>query len=156
MKKVLPVAGISLVLDQIIKIIVITNMDLYDSINIINNFFNITYVRNTGAAWSILSGNTMLLSVIALVALVLMYFYCIKDKLLTNFESISYGLLIGGAFGNLIDRMIHGYVIDYLDFKIFNYDFPVFNLADICIVIGVILICISLIGGELNERTKSL
>lgn len=155
MKKILPIAGISLVLDQIIKIIVIMNMNLYDSINIINNFLNITYVRNTGAAWSILSGNTMLLSIVALIALIVMYFYCIKDKVLTNFESLSYGLLIGGAFGNLIDRILYGYVIDYLDFKIFNYDFPVFNLADICIVIGVILIGISLIGGELNGRIKN-
>lgn len=155
MKKILPIAGISLVLDQIIKVIVITNMSLYDSVSVINNFFNITYVRNTGAAWSILSGNTMLLSVISLVALVLIYFYCIKDKKLTKFETLSYGLLIGGTFGNLVDRIFYGYVIDYLDFKIFSYNFPVFNLADICIVIGVILICISLIGGELDDRTKN-
>lgn len=155
MKKMLPITLISLLLDQIIKIIVITNMNLYDSINVINNFFNITYVRNNGAAWSILSGNTMLLIVISLVALGLIYFYFIKDKNLTRLENFSYGLLMGGTIGNLIDRIIYGYVIDYLDFKIFSYNFPVFNLADICIVMGVILICSSLIGGEIHDRNKN-
>ena len=68
MKKILPVVGISFFLDQIIKLLIIINMPLYKSINIIDTFFNITYVRNNGAAWSILSGNTMLLIMISLIA----------------------------------------------------------------------------------------
>lgn len=155
MKKMLPIILTSLLLDQVVKFVVITNMDLFESINIIDNFFNITYVRNNGAAWSILSGNTLLLIFISLIALVLIYYYFIKDKKLTELEGISYSLLIGGTIGNLIDRIFHGYVIDYLDFKIFGYNFPVFNFADICIVIGIILICIALIGGELNDRNKN-
>lgn len=154
MKKMLYVIGISLILDQIIKVVVSSNMSLYQSINIINNFFSITYVRNNGAAWSILSGNRLFLIIISLLALGLIYLYFIKNKELTKLENFSYGLLIGGTIGNLIDRIIHGYVIDYLDFKIFNYSFPVFNLADICIVIGVILVCVSLIGGEIRDRDK--
>ena len=130
-------------------------MPLYKSINIIDNFFNITYVRNNGAAWSILSGNTMLLIMISLIALFLIYFWFIKDKELNKWENIGYGLLIGGTLGNLFDRIVYGYVIDYLDFKIFNYNFPIFNLADMCIVIGVILICINLIGGEICDRNKN-
>lgn len=154
MKKMLPTIGISLVLDQVIKIIIINSMNLYQSVNIINSVFNITYVRNNGAAWSILSGNRILLILISIVALTLIYFYFIKDKKLTKLENFSYGLLIGGTVGNLIDRIIYGYVIDYLDFKIFSYSFPVFNFADICIVIGIALICISLIGGEMRDRTR--
>lgn len=155
MKKILPITIISLLLDQIVKILVINNMNLFDSINIIDNFFKITYVRNTGAAWSILSGNTILLIFISLIALVAIYLYFIKNKQLNKLENISYGLLIGGILGNLVDRIIHGYVIDYLDFKIINYDFPIFNIADICIVISIILIGISLIVGEMNERNKN-
>lgn len=155
MKKILPITIISLFIDQLVKIIVINNMNLFDSINIITNFFKITYVRNTGAAWSILSGNTWFLIAISLIALVVIYLYFIKDKKLNKLESISYGLLIGGILGNLIDRIIYGYVIDYLDFKIINYDFPIFNIADICIVISIILIGISLIVGEKNARNKN-
>lgn len=151
----LPIIGVSLVLDQIIKIIVSSLMHLYDSINVINNFLSITYVRNNGAAWSILSGNRWLLITISVVALIFIYLYFIKGKNLTKLEIISYGLLIGGTLGNLFDRVIYGYVIDYLDFRIFTYNFPVFNLADICIVIGITLICISLIGGEVHDRTKN-
>lgn len=155
MKKILPITIVSLLLDQIIKIFVINNMNLFDSINIIDNFFNITYVRNTGAAWSILSGSTLLLIIISLIALVAIYLYFIRNNNLNRLESISYGLLIGGILGNLVDRIIYGYVIDYLDFKIINYDFPIFNIADICIVISIILIGIIVIVGEINEGNKN-
>jgi len=151
----LPIISIIILLDQIIKFLVIANMNLFDSINVVENFFNITYVRNNGAAWSILSGNTLLLIVISIIALILIYFYFIKNQKLNNLENISYSLLIGGTVGNLIDRVFLGYVVDYLDFKIFSYNFPVFNLADICIVIGIFLICITLIGGEINDRNKN-
>lgn len=155
MKKILPITIISLLLDQIVKILVINNINLFDSINIIDNFFSITYVRNTGAAWSILSGSTILLIFISLIALVVIYLYFIKNRHLNKLENISYGLLTGGILGNLFDRIIHGYVIDYLDFKIINYDFPIFNIADICIVISIILIGIDLIVGEMNERNNN-
>ena len=155
MKKILPITIIVLLLDQLVKITVINNMNLFDSINIINDFLSITYVRNTGAAWSILSGSTLLLILISIIALVAIYLYFIKDKKLNKLENISYGLLMGGILGNLIDRIIYGYVIDYLDFRIINYDFPIFNIADICIVISIILIGITLIVGEVNERNKN-
>ena len=87
-------------------------------------------------------------------ALLLIYFFLIKNKKLTNLEQISYGILTGGIIGNLIDRIIHGFVIDYLDFKIFNYYFPVFNLADIMIVIGMFLIIIQVLKGDKNEQTN--
>lgn len=155
MKKILPITIISLLLDQIVKILVINNMNLFDSINIIDDLFKITYVRNTGAAWSILSDSTLLLIFISIIALVVIYLYFIKNRNLNKLENISYGLLMGGILGNLLDRIIHGYVIDYLDFKIINYDFPIFNIADICIVISIILIGISLIVGEMNERNNN-
>ena len=155
MKKILPISLLLVVIDQIVKIRVINKMTLQQSIIVINNFFNITYVRNTGAAWSILSGNVLLLIMISVIALGVIYYYLIKDKELNKINIISYSMLIGGIIGNLIDRVVHGYVIDYLDFKIFNYNFPIFNIADALIVISIIIIGISLIVGEYCEQNRN-
>lgn len=155
MKKILPISLLLVVIDQIVKILVINKMALQQSIIVINNFFNITYVRNTGAAWSILSGNVLLLIMISVIALGVIYYYLIKDKELNKIDIISYSMLIGGIIGNLIDRVVHGYVIDYLDFKIFNYNFPIFNIADTLIVISIIIIGISLIVGEYREQNRN-
>lgn len=155
MKKILPISLLLIVIDQVVKILVISKLALQQSITIINNFFNITYVRNTGAAWSILSGNVLLLIMISVLALVAIYYYLIKDKYLNKIDIVSYSMLIGGIIGNLIDRIVHGYVIDYLDFKIFNYNFPIFNIADTLIVISIIIIGISLIVGEYREQNRN-
>lgn len=155
MKKILPISLLLIVIDQVVKILVISKLALQQSIIIINNFFNITYVRNTGAAWSILSGNVLLLIMISVLALVAIYYYLIKDKYLNKIDIVSYSMLIGGIIGNLIDRIVHGYVIDYLDFKIFNYNFPIFNIADTLIVISIIIIGISLIVGEYREQNRN-
>ena len=155
MKKILPISLLLVVIDQVVKILVINKMALQQSIIVINNFFNITYVRNTGAAWSILSGNVLLLIMISVIALGVIYYYLIKDKKLNTIDTISYSMLIGGIIGNLIDRVVHGYVIDYLDFKIFNYNFPIFNIADTLIVISIIIIGISLIVGEYREQNRN-
>lgn len=155
MKKILPISLLLIVIDQIVKILVINKMALQQSIIVINNFFNITYVRNTGAAWSILSGNVLLLIMISVLALVTIYYYLIKDKDLNKIDIVSYSMLIGGIIGNLIDRIVHGYVIDYLDFKIFNYNFPIFNLADTFIVIGVILLLLKELRKENNLDSRN-
>lgn len=155
MKKILPISLLLVVIDQIVKILVINKMALQQSIIVINNFFNITYVKNTGAAWSILSGNVLLLIMISIIALGVIYYYLIKGKELKKIDIVSYSMLIGGIIGNLIDRVVHGYVIDYLDFKIFNYNFPIFNIADTLIVISIIIIGISLIVGEYREQNRN-
>ena len=79
----------------------------------------------------------------------------IKDKELRKQDTIVYGLLIGGIMGNLIDRIVYGSVIDYLDFNIFGYDFPIFNLADTLICISVFFLIIDIIKGEIYERNRS-
>ena len=148
MKKVL---GFSLLLasfDQIVKIIVNNSMTLNASITIIKDFFNITYVHNNGAAWSLFSGNRFFLIAIAIVALIFIYYFLLKNKKLSKIETITYILLIGGIVGNLCDRILFGYVIDYFDFNIFGYEFPIFNIADIAIVVGVILLIVAIIKGE--------
>lgn len=142
MKKIAIISLICIAIDQIIKAAVVTNMEFANSINVINNFFRLTYLQNTGAAWSILSGNRIFLVAITLIALIIIYYVFIKDKKLKSHEMIFYGVLLGGILGNLVDRVRFGYVIDYLDFNIFSYHYPVFNFADICIVISIIILLI--------------
>lgn len=155
-KKMLPISVVCILIDQVLKIIIDSRMILNTSEEIISGFFNISYVQNYGAAWSMLNGNRVFLILVAIFSLGLFYTYFIKNKELTNLEMISYGILVGGIMGNLLDRIIYGYVIDYLDFRIFTYDFPVFNFADICIVISVGLIIIKMfIEGDKNAKIYS-
>ena len=136
MKRIISYSFILVLIDQIIKVVV-SNMK--NNIVIIKNFFSLTYVENTGAAFSILESKRIFLIIIAIGALYLIYKFLIKDKKLKKIEILTYSLLIGGIVGNLIDRIIYGYVIDYLEFILFNHYMPIFNFADICIVIGTIL-----------------
>ena len=153
LKTLLLTLFLSVLLDQIIKIVVSYNMGINDTISIINNFFSITYVTNIGAAWSILSGGRILLILLAILAINLIYFMFIYKKEIDKKNQIFYGLLLGGIIGNLIDRIVFGYVIDYLDFNIFGYNFPVFNLADILITLSVIFIVIfSKVKNENSSR----
>lgn len=143
MKKVYIIALISLIIDQIVKILVSNYLILGQTIKIINNFFYLTYVQNTGAAFSILIGYRYILIIITLIFLYYLYKYTKKQTNPNKLAILSHGLLLGGIIGNLIDRIIYGYVIDYLDFMIFNYNFPIFNLADTFIVIGCIILVIN-------------
>ncbi len=151
MRKIIVTTFICILLDQLLKILCLNSLDMGESINIISNFWNITLVSNTGAAFSILSSSTPFLIIVSLITIILIYFFFIKGQNLKTYQTILYGLLLGGIIGNLIDRIIYGAVIDYLDFNIFGYNFPVFNLADTFIVIGVILIIIDIIRGARNE-----
>lgn len=138
MKKIVIISSLLVIIDQLIKIIVTKNIILNSTLILVNNFFSLTYVKNTGAAFSILTDNVLLLIIISLASLVAIYLYFIKNKNLTKIEVVILGFLIGGLLGNLVDRVIYGYVVDYLSFTIFNYSFPIFNLADICLVLSTI------------------
>lgn len=140
MKKITGIGIIVVLVDQILKLLVSSAMSVNASKEIISNFFNISLVHNDGAAWSILSGNRLLLIVISLIALILIYFLFVKGKQLTSLDILTYGILMGGIVGNLLDRIIHGYVVDFLDFRLLGYNYPVFNFADCCIVIAACLL----------------
>ncbi|MGN1000710.1 MAG: signal peptidase II [Bacilli bacterium] len=146
------IAIFGIVLDQISKLYIASNLTLYKKNPIINNFFNVTYVQNKGAAWGILDGNTVFLVLITLIALFIIIRFIFKEENLTKLDILSYGLLLGGITGNFIDRILRGFVIDFLDFYIFGYDFPVFNIADIMIVISVIIMVVSYLRGDINEN----
>ena len=134
-------------IDIISKLIIDNFFNLNETKVIITNFFSLTKVYNTGASWNILAGHRFVLIIITLIILVLLFLY--QNKFKENKRNIlAFSLLYGGIIGNLLDRLIYGYVIDFLDFNIFGYDYPVFNIADICIVIGIILLIIAILKKE--------
>jgi len=131
------------VFDQLIKYYINRFLKINTGIDIIPNFFRILHIRNNGAAFSILENNTILLVIISVLFLVILDRYIKKEKSFTKLSIISLGMIMGGIFGNLMDRIIYHSVIDYLSFNIFNHNFPIFNLADICITVGVVLLIIN-------------
>lgn len=129
-------------LDQLTKIIVDRSMALHGSIPIIDGLFNLTYVRNTGAAFGMFSRThqAFRLPFLLLVSVVAIGFILAMIRRLRDEETgmiIALAFILGGALGNLIDRMLHGEVIDFLDVYWSNYHWPAFNLADSFITIGV-------------------
>jgi len=127
-------------LDQLSKYLVATYMEAGESIAVIKDFFHLTYVRNPGAAFGMLPYRTVLLVVITLLVIGLIIYY--YRTLPPGFWLMKAGLALqlGGAIGNMIDRVRSSYVIDFLDFKIWP---PVFNLADSAIVVGIIIFLLS-------------
>jgi len=124
------------------KLLISNLMNVNDSIRIIRNFFYITYVRNTGAAWSIFSGKVLGLIFVSLLIIGFIIYYIYKNNPKSILEKVGYSMILGGAIGNLFDRIFYGYVIDFLDFIIFGYDYPIFNLADSFIFVGVLLLVV--------------
>ena len=152
---VIPV-GIILLLDQVTKIYVMSHMSLHDSITVIDGFFNITYIRNPGAAFGFLADSSPVFRSIFFVGVavmaIIMILYLIKkisdEKLLLTF---CLSLILGGAVGNLIDRVRFGEVIDFLDFYLFSYHWPAFNVADSAITVGAIILVMEMI----KKKTKA-
>ncbi len=152
-KKILIIAFIVVIIDQVTKYFIDSYLNLNQSITIIKNFFNITYIHNSGAAWGIFKNNSVFLVLISLVILVI--FITQLNKFKKNIKNIlALGLIIGGLIGNLIDRIFFSHVKDFLDFNIFGYDYPIFNIADISVVIGAILLIIAIIRGEDNDSAR--
>ncbi len=133
------------VLDQASKIyLTLVNKTSPIDLEVIRGFFRITYTCNDGAAFSILKGKRVFFIIMTIIVIFLIVYYLLKNKVYWV-EKYSLLLIISGAVGNLIDRIMYGYVIDFLDFIIFGYDFPVFNIADSFITIGAIGLIISIL-----------
>lgn len=142
-----------LVLDQLTKMIVDRTMALHQSIPIIDGVFSLTYVRNTGAAFGIFSGSheAFRLPFLILVSVLALGFVVVMLKRLRDEEKgliTALSLIIGGAIGNLVDRILYGEVIDFLDFYWSHYHWPAFNVADSCITIGVLITLFYLIRAK--------
>ena len=148
-KKILLIPLYGLLFDQIIKFLVskyITN------VTIIPNFISLIYAENDGVAFSMLSGSRIIIIIISIILLSFLTYYMNKDYVSKKKDDIlmdvSYGLLFGGILGNLLDRIIRGIVIDYISINIIGYHFPIFNLADVMITIGVIIMIIRTLKSE--------
>lgn len=138
MKKIFSIAVTIIIFDQIMKYVFCNAINMGESIIIIPNFFSFTLVKNTGVAFSLFSGSQIPIILLAIMIIIGLFKWIQKQEL-TIWKVIAFGILYGGIFGNLIDRIFRAGVIDYLDFTIFGYSFAIFNFADICVVCGAIL-----------------
>ena len=136
-----------LLLDQIVKYAVRTNMVQGQSIPIISGIFHLTYIENPGAAFGILSNHRILFLVMTVAITGIMFYLYMQLRNKKSLTAFSLALVISGAIGNFIDRFFQGTVTDMFDFQIW----PIFNIADICICVGLALLCYLLIfkGEEL-------
>ncbi|UXR77030.1 MULTISPECIES: signal peptidase II [unclassified Staphylococcus] len=145
---------IVLIADQLTKWVIATQMMIGESFNVIPNFLSITSHRNDGAAWGILSGQMYffyLITIVIIIALIVFYIKEAKDHMLMQ---VAISLLLGGAIGNFIDRLLNGQVVDFVDTNIFGYDFPIFNIADASLTIGVVILVIILLTDKSNDKRK--
>jgi len=149
-KKYFPLIIIFLIIvliDQITKFYIASNFELYQSIEIIRGFFNITYIRNSGVAFGMFSNLKgsfiqivfIAIYIIAIISILILY------RETHGYSHIALSLIFSGAIGNLIDRIFRGEVVDFMDFHWQNYHWPAFNVADSCITVGVGLLMISII-----------
>ena len=133
-------ALIILLLDQLTKFIIRVNFQLNESIPVIKNIFHFTYITNTGSAFGLFKGLNILFILFSLVVIAVTLYFLGKIKENERMIQLSVGLLLGGTLGNLVDRLFHGAVTDFLDFRVW----PVFNVADSAITISVTMLIILL------------
>lgn len=129
-------------LDQLTKLLVVTKMDEGDSIPVLGKYLAITSHRNSGAAWGMLQGQMIffyIVTVIVLAILVYVYFKEAKNNLLLQIAIV---MLIAGSLGNFIDRILFQEVVDFVDVLLIFYDFPIFNVADSALSVGVVLMLV--------------
>ncbi|HAE06068.1 signal peptidase II [Richelia intracellularis] len=143
------IGSVTFVLDQLAKYLIVRTFSLKGSFPIIPEIFHFTYVTNTGAAFSLFNGNVESLRWLSLIVSFALMAIAIWGPRLSFWEKLGYGCILGGAMGNGIDRFISGYVIDFLDFRLIN--FPIFNLADVFINIGIISLLISAFSQTPNK-----
>src|SRR5215510_6900222 len=135
----------TLLLDRWTKLLIQKRFELNESISVIDGLFNITYVRNTGVAFGIFSSisspaKSFLLSLFTIAAATVVITYSLRSPVRNRFLQVALGLILGGALGNLYDRIRFGYVVDFLELYYRNYQWPSFNVADSAISTGVVLL----------------
>lgn len=148
------IALIIVALDQLTKWLIVKNMELGESLIIIKDFFYITSHRNAGAAWGILQGQMWLFYIITVIVVIAIVYYLEKHAKGKPLFQLSLAFILGGAIGNFIDRLFRKQVVDFLDTYIFTYDFPIFNIADSALTIGVVLMFLQMIREGREEKVK--
>ncbi|TDM27271.1 lipoprotein signal peptidase [Macrococcoides caseolyticum] len=145
--------AILILMDQISKYIIVKTMNIGESISVIGEVLQITSHRNYGAAWGMLQNQMIffyIITIIVLIALIYFYYKEAADNLLMQCGLM---LIFAGAVGNFIDRLFRGNVVDFIDTKIINYDFPIFNVADSCLTIGVFILLYELLFNQKEEKS---
>ncbi|MCD1025146.1 signal peptidase II [Enterococcus sp. SMC-9] len=147
------IAVLLIVVDQLVKGWIVANIALGTSMPIIKNVFSLTYFQNTGAAWSMLEGQMIFFALVTIVAVGACSYLLYKNRNGVKLYSLGLSLVLAGALGNFIDRMRLGYVVDM--FQTDFVSFPIFNVADSCLVVGVILIFIYILFEERFKGAKA-
>ena len=138
--KILQVSAVVVVLDQITKALTRSYLDLYDSVPVITNFFHLTYVTNDGMAFGLnFPGGRYVFLFISIILTIVIFMYLWKEQNNHMLMQLSLALILAGAVGNLIDRILFGQVVDFFDFMIGDYHWYIFNIADSAVTIGMIL-----------------
>ena len=157
-KKYIAIFSIIIILDQAAKFIVqaVFTGNPYKVITVIKNFFLVRYVENKGAVWGIFSQSDSVIipkviTILSVLALIIVIYFFLKLESQCVLELTSLSFVIGGALGNVIDRLYQGYVLDFLDVFIKDRHWPTFNIADSFITIGVILLIISIWRGKCTQ-----
>lgn len=145
-------AAVLIALDQTAKHFVVLNISATDTIKIIDGVLEFVYVKNTGGAFSILNNSTWLLALVSVVFCVGVAVYFIKEKPENRMFCLAMCLMFGGAVGNAIDRVVRGFVVDFI--KTAFIDFPVFNIADIAITSGAVLLIIYIMFFDNTKNVK--
>lgn len=140
---------LGLIADRITKIWALKNLYVNGDVVIIKNIFGFSYLENRGAAFGIFQNKVMLLSIVTSIVVLVMIYYLIKYRPSSRFLRISLAMIITGAIGNLIDRFVYKYVVDFIlvHYKTIYY-FPTFNVADMFVVVGTCILALSIIKDE--------
>lgn len=145
--------------DQLTKLYFRNNYQDGSVVTIIENFFVFKFAKNTGAAWSLFADKSwsqlffIILTIVSLILFILLFVFAyVKNH---RFLQFSIAVVIAGTLGNFLDRVLFGYVTDFISFQFGSYFFPIFNVADICLTIGVIMVCVHFIFFDgLNKNSK--
>lgn len=148
------IALLLIIIDQLTKWLVVKNMELGESITIIEDFLYLTSHRNRGAAWGILEGQMWFFYIITVIVIVGIIYYMQKGKKEGALFKWALSLMLAGAIGNFIDRVLRQEVVDFIHTFPFGYNFPIFNIADSSLVIGVALLIIHMFLEEKKEKKK--
>ncbi|WP_080846518.1 signal peptidase II [Cytobacillus gottheilii] len=141
-------------LDQLTKWLIVKNFELGESVEIIEDFLYITSHRNPGAAWGILEGQMWFFYIITVIVIIGIVYYMQKAAKGNHLLGVSLALMLGGAIGNFIDRVLHQEVVDFINTYIFSYDFPIFNVADAALCIGVGMLMLQMILEEIAAKKE--
>lgn len=149
-----------LILDRLSKWLVASRLSMHDSIPVIPGFFHITHVENSGAAFGLFSDSSFewkltFLILFSLVALAIVSVLLWKNSHIVSTTGTALALILGGALGNLWDRVIAGHVVDFLDFYIGSYHWPSFNVADSAIVVGAVLLVADILFAKSPEQERA-